>query len=244
MTCKLCLKDNKLIRNSHIIPDFMYKGLFDDNHRLHEVDITTGQSLTSKLKQTGAKEENILCNHCDNEILGKLERYASMVLYGGTPTTIITETDSNSITYTRCKELDYSKFKIFLLSLLWRASISSLPIFEKIKLGPHEDIIRKMILNNTPDVPAKYPCVMITYLNLKEMPYQIIGQPNLSREGGGYKYLFLIGGVLYIFYVSHHNIPSWVKEYSINLDGELRINHMSQKLAKATINNFVRMDLI
>ena len=238
------MTDNKLIRNSHIIPDFMYKGLFDNKHRLHEVDVTTGQSLTSKLKQTGAKEENILCNHCDNEILGKLERYASMVLYGGIPKTMITETDSNGMTYTHCKELDYSKFKIFLLSLLWRASISSLPIFENIKLGPHDDIIRKMILSNTPDVPAKYPCVMITYLNLKEMPHQLIGQPSLSREGGGYKYLFLIGGVLYIFYVSHHNIPSWVHECAINLDGEFRIIHMSQRLAKATINNFLRMDLI
>ncbi len=246
MVCKLCLTDKKLLWNSHIIPDFMYVygGLFDDKNRLYKVVVTEGQILTSKLKQTGAKEKNILCRSCDNEVLGKLETYAKMVLYGGVPKKMPPRVDDNGLTYTLCKGIDYSKFKIFLLSLLWRTSISNLPDFEDVKLGSHEDIIRQMILNNNPDVPSNYPCAMITSLNLKEMPHQMIVQPRLLKDDGGHSYLFLIGGVLYIFHVSQHNSFAWVNEYAINLNGELRLIHMSQKLARATINKLVGMNFV
>jgi len=31
--CKLCVETKPLLKQSHIIPQFMFKGLFDDTHR-------------------------------------------------------------------------------------------------------------------------------------------------------------------------------------------------------------------
>jgi hypothetical protein len=45
MLCKLCLKDKKLVRQSHIIPDFMYKDIFDEKHRLFEVTFTKDKDI-------------------------------------------------------------------------------------------------------------------------------------------------------------------------------------------------------
>lgn len=243
MVCKLCLKDKKLLRKSHIIPDFMYKDIFDGKHRLHEVEVTTGSILKDKLRQTGGYENQILCQTCDNKVLGELERYASKVLYGDAPKRIQSHNDAG-FTCTYCEDINYSKFKLFLLSVLWRASISQLPIFKNVNLGPHEDKMRQMIFHSNPDEPNKYPCIMVTYLNLKKLPHQFIGSPGLSRDGDDDTYLFLIGGILYIFFVSYHNLPSWVDSYAINSKGELRLIHMTERIASSFINKFLGMDFI
>jgi hypothetical protein len=245
MSCKLCLKDKKLVRQSHIIPDFMYKDIFDEKHRLFEVTVTKDKDIIKdRLRQTGGNEGQILCQSCDNEVLGKLERYARLVLYGGAPIRLQNSTNAKGMKYTLCEEIDYTKFKLFLLSLLWRASISKLPNFKNVNLGPHEDEIRQMIFNSNPEDPKKYPCVMASYRNLKEAPHQLIGQPGLVKDGDGFRYLFLIGGVLYIFYVSHHNIPDWVDECAINSNGELKLLHMTKKGASAVFKNFIGVDLL
>jgi hypothetical protein len=37
MKCKLCGNNKKLLKKSHIVPDFMYQNLFDEKHRIFEV---------------------------------------------------------------------------------------------------------------------------------------------------------------------------------------------------------------
>ncbi len=200
MVCKLCLKDKELIRKSHIIPDFMYKGVFDEKHRLNELTVTKEKDIIKEgLRQTGGYEGRILCQSCDNEVLGKLESYANLVLYGGAHTKLQNVMNDKGMKYTVCEEIDYTKFKLFLLSLLWRASISSLPIFKMVNLGPHEERIRQMIFNNSPDNSKHYPCVLASYRSVKEAPHQLIAQPGLVKDSDGFRYLFLIEGVLYIF---------------------------------------------
>ncbi len=242
MICSLCLKEKELVKKSHIIPDFMYKDLFDDKHRLYEASVKD-REIKSKTIQSGGYEGDILCSECDNKVLGQLERYASMILYGDVSKVIQTQVNEHGITCTFCKEIDYTKFKLFLLSLLWRASISKLKMFKNVSLGPHEGIIRNMILNGNPGTPKKYPCLMITYLNNSKFPNQLIGQPALGRKDGSYTYYFLVGGILYIFFVSSHKIPTWIEPCVINSDGELRVVHMSNKIAEKTINSFLGVEI-
>ena len=242
MECKLCLENGVLVRKSHIIPDFMYRDLFDNKHRLFEASLKDG-ALKSKIVQTGSYEPEILCEKCENERLGKLERYASMLLYGATPAVIRNEMNIHGMKSSHCREIDYSTFRLFLLSIIWRASVSKLPNFHDVNLGPHENVIRQMILNEDPGNPKIYPCLMITYLNYKNFPHQLIGQPILSKEGGAYTYFFLIGGVLYIYFISQHNIPAWIYECTLNSAGEMRIVHMLPKMAAKTINSFIGTDI-
>lgn len=220
----------------------MYRDLFDDKHRIFEAGINDG-TIKTKITQSGIYEPNILCKKCENERLGKLERYATMLLYGGTPTIIRNEINIHGMKSSLCKEIHYSSFRLFLLSIIWRASISKLPVFKNVNLGPHENSIREMILYEDPGDPKVYPCLMITYLNQKKIPHQLIGQPILSREGGTYTYFFLIGGVIYIYFISHHNIPSWIYECVLNSEGEMRIVHMLPKMASKTINSFIGQDI-
>jgi len=244
MKCSLCLEDTILLKKSHIIPNFLYSSLFDDKHRIHLVTINKNNELKDKIFQSGEYEKDILCKKCDNIILGKLDRYANRVLFHDKPDVFEYRKNEKGMIYTYCEKLDYTKFKLFLLSIIWRASISKSATFKDVKLGPYEYEIRRMILNNNPSEPDKFPCLMISHLNLKKYPYQYITQPILSRDSGGYVYYFPIAGVLYVYFISAHNIPDYVKECTINTKGELKIIHSTNKMAKIIINKSLGLNLV
>ena len=82
--CKLCLENKKLQKKSHIIPDFMYKELYDEKHRLYKIyneEIEAG-NLKKRMVNDAAYEKNILCHDCDNDVINRrYENYANLVFY-------------------------------------------------------------------------------------------------------------------------------------------------------------------
>jgi hypothetical protein len=109
MKCKLCCIDKKLLKKSHIIPEFMYQDLFDEKHRIFEVLFKPDLQLQNKTRQSGGYDKDILCDKCDNKVLGSLERYASLALYGGIELTIQSRANQNTSSYINVKGIDYKK---------------------------------------------------------------------------------------------------------------------------------------
>ncbi len=237
MICQLCLKEKELCKKSHIIPDFMYKEIYDDKHTIYKVDFEK-YGKSSKV-QSGEYESNILCSDCDNNIIGKLETYGSWVLYG--PKNNLpkrNEKNQHSVTFSVCRGVDYTKFKLFLLSILWRASISSNQFFEYISLGPHEETIRQMILNNDAKKDDDYPCWISTYRNNADAPIETVGQPMRQKDNKGTRYTFLLSGILFMFFISKHALPDFISEMGINIQGELRITHMTREQTSKLLGYF------
>ena len=151
--CKLCLQYKDLCRESHIIPRFMYKYITGNNNELVFID---EQHATHKFN--GEYEGNILCENCDSELIGKLEDYFSKFIHGEYQSAIRPRFERMDNRDIIVRENDpiykYDLFKLFLLSLLWRASISSRPLFGQIKLPPEvEDDLRQRALNHQPGEP-------------------------------------------------------------------------------------------
>jgi len=248
MICKLCLQEKPLLKKSHIIPEFMHRGLFDDKHALYRINFNDYQRSTKLY--TGEYESDILCAECDNVLIGhKYEDYSSVILYGGKLPNDKNIFFQNRITpdglkLTYAKGIDYKKFKLFLLSILWRSSISSRPFFENINLGPYEEKIRKMILIGDPKDPLDFPCIISTCKNLKDLPDGFIGQPKKCRIDNLLSYAFFIGGFLYIFLISKAKKPAWVSEAVINKKDEIYIIHMEKENAKKMINHFMQIELV
>jgi len=240
--CKLCGEVKELCNQSHIIPNFMYKDLFDEKHRAHVIKSQKGSVQQIGYRQSGEFDKNILCQKCDNEILGKLDRYASLILFDGYPKILENRVSPNGMRFTYCAEIDYKKFKLFLLSILWRASISSKPLFVEVELGPHQEIIRQMLLTNSPGEHLEYPCLILTYLHLKSYPKDVVAQPSKSRIDGGYVYKLLIGGMIYIFFISKHIIPSELMDVAISPNGEMKIIHSPPRTVQKVLKNITGVD--
>lgn len=242
MKCKLCLLTKPLLNKSHIIPDFMYQELFDKYHKIYRLK-TPNTNKHTKVP-TGEYDQNILCADCDNKKMGRFEYYASKVLYGGKlaaseSPTFINQVNQHGVKYTYCQNVYYNKFKLFLLSILWRACISKRDFFSSVSLGPYEEIIRQMIINKDPKEPDDFPCVMVAHSSDEPMASEIIVQPVRTKTKLCTIYKFLISGIMYVFYVPKHNLPDTIFEGVINKSNEMKIFHVPEGTGRQLLMNYL-----
>lgn len=246
--CKLCGNKRPLLIKSHIIPEFMYSGLFDKDHKLNL--LSPAQYVNGNKKvirpSSGEYEGGILCQKCDNDVIGQYETYARQALFGGMlppeEAPVFQDIRTPNGIKTRCSNISYKKFKLFLLSILWRASISKRPFFKEVKLGPHEDRIRQMIFNGDPKAYDEYPVVFFTFLNDRSIPPDLVGQPGINRTEKGISYIFIIGGITYVFHVSNHSIPPMFLSYTLLPTNEMTLLHISKGKAWRLLQMYFGMN--
>jgi hypothetical protein len=191
MNCKLCRKSREL-KKSHIIPEFLYEAMYDDIHRFHVLSVVPNEANT--MLQKGLREK-LLCADCESK-LSLWERYASLVLKGGVSLDVIREGDLITIS-----NIDYVKFKLFQLSILWRASISTLDFFSHVNLGKYEEVLRTMLENGEAGLSDDFGCIMYG-LKSERVVTDLIVQPAKLRMNNIVCYRFVFGGFQWVYMVS------------------------------------------
>jgi hypothetical protein len=205
--CRLCLENKDLCRESHILPKFLYKFLSGENNSILFLNNEKAQ-----LRFNGEYEGDILCQKCDQKVIGGLENYAAKFMQGSSPKNsyrkIINGVEHLVIENDR--QYNYTKHRLFLLSLLWRSSISSRPFFKHIKLSvKNEERLRRMILTNTPEEPDVYP-IFLHLPPLTTSPEGVVGfntlhMPTISpvsvKSGGWNICKFVIQGMSFYFLI-------------------------------------------
>ncbi len=243
MICKLCHKEKKLVGKSHIIPDFMYHGIFDEKHRIIIAGLEKFQKLN--FQQTGITESNILCHNCEHELLGELEKYASKALYSNVlpPTQQIhieKGIKSDGLNVLKVSNLNYYKFKSFLLSILWRTNISKHHFFSEIALKPNiEEHIRETLLNkeNIPEEDFRI-CMLLYPGSMDDASAKVISQP--KRKGSFHDqwfYVFFINTMFYIIEVKKVNRPSWFEVSNLKIDNTIEIPIIDHEMFGQIINH-------
>ena len=228
-TCRLCLNKREL-KNSHIIPEFIYATLYDDKHRFH---VLSNSSVRGPAKLQKGIREHLLCGECEGS-LSKYERYMSLILSGRLD--VKSSRDGKLVTL---EGLDYKQLRLFGLSVLWRASVSSLHMFEQVKLGPHEEIIRQMILTEDPGMSDQYPFMLAPVVRENEVQTDLIMQPTWTRYEGHYGYRFVFGGLAWVFLVSSHKPPFLIANAAVSERGRT-IMLISDIEKMPFITNFVQ----
>jgi hypothetical protein len=189
--CRLCLQPNKLCR-SHIVPEFLYEILYDDSHRY--IELTDVQKGVAKQPQKGHRE-HLLCSGCEGKI-NRFEKHARRLFVDELPPFI-----PRSKRIRQHLRIDYSLAKLFFLSVLWRASVSSLPIFKHVTLGPHEEKIRSMLEQNDAGKPLEYP-VSVHSLFMNGAHFRdFMVEPTYMRVEGRRCYRLVLMGFVVLIYV-------------------------------------------
>lgn len=210
MCCALCLRAAEL-RRSHIIPEFLYETLYDDKHRLQVLSVIPEQD--NWREQKGLRE-CLLCNACEQK-LSAWESYASLVLKGGVPLSYRREGNLVFVS-----GLNYVQFKLFQLSVLWRAGVSALPFFEKVRLGRHAEVLRNLLLTGNPGSPERYGCFMFGLKHENQAFTGIIMQPGRVRLNGHTAYRFVFGGFLWAILVSSHDLGAPLNVCTLRSTGD------------------------
>ena len=216
----------------------MYKGMKEAEKVFYQTvyNLDTKDQKTKKI-QTGPFDKEILCDDCDNKILGGIyESYAEKSMYGQNlnpkiaPDCNHNKDPKYGIEYTICNNIDYQKLKVFLLSILWRASITKHLAFKEVELGEkHEERIRQIILNGETPNELEYPIMILSYFRSNNKLENLIAQPKrVQSQDKLNAYVFLMNGLQFIFYVNSidHKIPKYISETTLKAKGEMSVIHL------------------
>jgi hypothetical protein len=205
--CKLCGIHAKLVK-SHIIPEWAYKPLYDDddNHRMLRI-VSNHQSPVGF--QRSGEWDRFLCDTCEKSF-NQLDDYGRAVIYSrpGDPTFgIQTQTAEYGVNII---SVDYSRLKLFQLSVLWKAGVCSRAVFSDVNLGKHQSAIRQMLLQKNPGDGIEYGCVMGALMPESGKTLdQVIDRPATFIHDNWTIVRFLFAGCvwLYVLHDDAHNFP-------------------------------------
>jgi len=164
----------------------------------------------------------LFCKKCDNEIIGKYEDHASKVIFGdGKKEIEIKETKFGLL----IRGIDYTLFKLFQISLLWRAAISTRPEIKKNSLGPHSEKIREMIYTGNPGEVYEHGAVIYFFPQSSKGMKDLIVTPELSekRIEGNRIFRAIFNGLFWTYFVSNHSQYYTFKDHFLSKDGILPI---------------------
>lgn len=192
--CRLCQCDRPLCQ-SHILPEFLYTPLYNDEGRMMGITGLGGKGW--KHVQKGLREEQ-LCRDCE-ALLN--ERYEIPFQQQWTQNYPLPDhANEGDVVHAN---VDYTSFKLFHLSILFRAAVSTNATFSVVDLGKHQEILRKMILAGDPGRHDQYPLFATAVINGRgEVDRRMISAPTLAQIQGHHVYGFVLDGVLWWYSVS------------------------------------------
>jgi hypothetical protein len=215
--CKLCGKIAKLCR-SHILPNLAYRRIRDETNRMAEVTFFgKGREV-----QTG-HWEHLLCLDCEQRF-SRWETYfaGEWTKADRIPPKVTRETTVQIV------GLDYAQFKLFHLSVLWRLGASSRPEYLAVKLGPHQNRIGTMLLNDDPGTADQYPFwAHLLFYQDGRISNDILVPPYATRKNSVSAYVVVFGGCAWYYCVSSHDPGDLAPRRSrLTADGNLFLGAM------------------
>lgn len=212
--CALCQRQADLCE-SHIIPEFAYKPIYDEKHRM--IAFSPQMPDERRYEQKGPRCP-LLCSSCEGRINTSFEDPFKRFWIDADPLKEIKDNSSLVVANT-----DYSRFKLFHLSVLWRASVSSHETFWQVDLGPHSDTIRHMLWDENPGPSWLYPIVCTAIIGDDGgIRRNFVTSPLHFRLDGHRGYMFTFCGCQWRYVVSSHRMPE-IEGLCLNDRGELPI---------------------
>ena len=214
MTCNLCKKGKTLVK-APVFPEWLHKSMYQQKRWY--------TAISEKMTWTCGPRpevicEELLCHECVQRV-GEWEAYAHRVLDEGGESLTIQVGGTQFV----ISGLRYAPFKLFQMSLIWRASISRRPEVHRVNLGPHAERIRKMLIEASPGEKLKYGTILLfPYPSVQQVMRKTIDSPQRmpTKVYGHTAYHAIFGGLVWIFIVSNHS-DDLPEDFFLSEDGRL-----------------------
>lgn len=209
--CPLCLCERDLVV-SHIIPGFLYGPIRNEKNQLLQL---TGFGKGHRIVQDGFKQP-LLCGDCDGKLNSWYEQPFQRQWTDRYP---FPETAAPGSVF-KC-QFDYQTFKLFHLSIFFRAGVSSLPAFSDVRLGRYQERMRKMLLQQDAGKASRFPLVGLPFVNDdNEFMRGLVFATSSSRIEGHRVYGMMYDSVLWGISVSDFRHPRF-ERLGLHEDGSI-----------------------
>lgn len=211
--CRLCGEVQQLCK-SHIISNFLFKFFINRSGQLFQCYELGTDTIKQVHNLKGGPTERLLCRRCEAQ-LSRYESYACSFVQGKLNIKAQQVFQKAWI----LSGLSYSMLKLFFLSVVWRASISQLNLFKSIDLGPFERIFWFHLINADPGDELAFPVIIAGI----EGDWRDLIIPEKHRIKRRICYRFLMGGFLWLVFVSKQKIPPGFEHMVLKSNGKALI---------------------
>lgn len=129
--CRLCKQDKELC-DSHAIPNSAFRFLFRRGNGKAVAFFDDESTITDYSSDSWSG--HLLCKECEEHLNERYDRYGISVLKGNA---CKVQRGSEGVTFTG---IDRQRFRMFVLSVLWRMAISSHPAYGNLHLPIHLEL--------------------------------------------------------------------------------------------------------
>lgn len=224
--CTLCGLNRKLIK-AHAIPEAFFRKLRVDGEIPLLVSGEQGQF--PKKAPIGVYDEGILCEVCE-PTFGPIDDYGINVFLKDFGTHFQPLSKDGETAGFESATADSSRLLQFLVSVLWRASISTHAFYSKVDLGPHEPLARLAV--NTPglELSKVFDAVLSRWKDKGEtVPTTAILDPSREKWFGVNGYRLYLGETVAYVKVDAQPFPEGMK--AISLRSALPVLVVARKMA-------------
>ena len=175
--CMLCTLE-KPLRKSHILPRSFLRHLKRDTNQLLEVGIYSGKKPR---KINFNPTELMLCNECEQLLDLNYEKYGAIYLRRR-------KNLSHRKSSLLLNNYVFETFYLYFISILWRASKTSLDFFKNVDISAYEQAMRQCLLANTHIVNADFSLehliqVRLTRLVSNDIPQDVFDRMFINFAG-------------------------------------------------------------
>jgi hypothetical protein len=209
---------------------FVYRPMKEQDGRMDV--LSTDHCCSNAVVQDGFWQF-LFCSRCE-QLRSKWETYFSNKLNRG-------ELKGSTNPY-RITGLDYDKFKLFLLSTLFAASISDHPFFRKIKLqASSEETLRQMLLTQDPGHPHEFGCTIVAIQIEEGQDEEIVFSPFTVQSNGCSIHIFIFSG-FWLTFVEGGNVAQSLAGTFLKRGGSILIHKRKLTEVQFLMNAITDLD--
>lgn len=226
-SCRVCGALSGLVK-AHIIPAAFFRELRDE--QVAPLLVAGAPGVLPKKAPIGVYDTNILCAACEAKFLD-WDTYGAETFLARFADYFSPLTNNGTTVAYESQNVEKPRLLDFLVSVLWRASISTQPFYSTVDLGPHEEEVRAAMLISGGSSPPTFDAVLSRWKDEDDdvLPTTGLMNPHRERWGEVNAYRLYLGKVVAYIRVDKRPLQAPFSGFSLRAAGPCRI--ISRRLA-------------
>jgi len=211
--CCLCGYSGNLV-NAHVIPEAFFREMRTDNNV--PILISNTPNTFRKRSPIGVYDQDILCDKCELKF-SAVDDYGVQVLLKQLHNLFLPVIQDNHIVAYQAENINQDLLLRFFIATLWRASVSTQPFYNRVKLGSLELIAKQTILNPDKPIPKQFSAVLSRWIVDEESLYVTKGlmDPFPEKPIGVNVYRFYFGEVVAHIKADSRPFPKSLRRFAL-----------------------------
>lgn len=225
--CRICASTTGFIK-AHVIPEAFFRELRED--QVAPLLVAGANREGIKRSPIGVYDPELLCSGCESrflqwdtygteKLLTRFDDYFKPLVAGG------------RVVAHEAAEIDKLEILDFLVSVLWRASVSNHPFYDTVNLGPYEHRVLTQMLVDRGCAPDSFDAVLSRWMDDDDetLPTTSLMNPHREKWGEVNAYRLYLGKIVAYVRVDQRSFSPPFSNLSLRALGPCRV--ISRRLA-------------